>query len=224
MRTGALVTDIEPDRVRVRRGEEMEEIATRTVVWAAGVRGVAIAPLLAKAAGAEVDRIGRVIVRPDLTVGNRTDIFAIGDMAHTPAGDGPLPGVAPVAIQQGKYVARVIAARLQGRTVEPFRYRDYGAMATIGRSAAVAEIKGYRVGGFIAWLIWLFVHLMQLVSFANRVLVLLQWAWNYITFNRTARLITGEVTPLREGWPAQLASREDGAGATVKKGSRGSAE
>jgi NADH dehydrogenase len=121
----------------------------------------------------------------------RPDVFAIGDMASCAGKDGrPLPGVAPVAIQQGQHVARMIAARLNNKPDKPFEYRDYGSMATIGRSAAVAEMGRFRFTGYFAWLIWLFIHLMQLVTFQNRVLVLTQWAWNYVTRDRSARLIT----------------------------------
>jgi NADH:ubiquinone reductase (H+-translocating) len=136
-----------------------------------------------------------VIVNPDLTVPGHDEVFVIGDLAYCahPGGQ-PLPGVAPVAMQQGDYVAKAIRARLAGRPVTGFRYRDKGSMATIGRAAAVAQIGPLRLGGYPAWLAWLFVHLLYIVEFDNRLLILVQWAWNYFTRNRGARLITGRET------------------------------
>jgi NADH dehydrogenase len=197
--TGALVTDIQPDHVVVKRGDEVERIPTRTVLWAAGVQASPLGRRLAAATGAELDRAGRVVVQPDLTLAGHPEILVIGDLGHYRDERGqPLPGVAPVAIQQGSYAARLIQARVSAarRSLEltppPFLYRDYGSMATIGRAAAVADFGLLRFGGYLAWLLWLFVHLMYLVEFQNRVLVFLQWAWNYVTWNRSARLITGE--------------------------------
>lgn len=191
--TKCLVTGVAPDAITVRRNDQPEILPARTVIWAAGVRTTPLAKVLAAASGAEIDRIGRLIVQPDLSLPQYPDVFVIGDMAHCRGEDGqPLPGVAPVAIQQGKYVARMIHARLQGQTPPPFGYRDFGTMATIGRSQAVVNLKWLKTNGVLAWIIWLFVHLMQLVEFENRVLVFMQWAWNYLTFNRAARLITGE--------------------------------
>jgi NADH dehydrogenase len=156
---------------------------------------------LAAAAGAAVDRAGRILVEPDLTIPGHPEIFVIGDMAAVEwrrPGRPPttLPGVAPVAIQQGRYVADAIRRRLRGQSIAPFRYRDKGSMATIGRAAAVADLNWTWFSGWIAWLIWLFVHIVYLIRFENRALVLFQWAWNYATRNRTARLITG-VEPKR---------------------------
>jgi NADH dehydrogenase len=136
-----------------------------------------------------------VIVNPDLTVPGHDEVFVIGDLAHfAHQGGQPLPGVAPVAMQQGKYVAKAIRARLAGGPVAAFHYRDKGSMATIGRAAAVAQIGPLRLGGYPAWLAWLFVHLLYIVEFDNRLLILVQWAWNYFTRNRGARLITGHET------------------------------
>ncbi|MGH7129819.1 MAG: NAD(P)/FAD-dependent oxidoreductase, partial [Planctomycetaceae bacterium] len=144
-----------------------------------------------------VDRAGRVIVEPDLSLPGHPHLFVIGDLANYSHQDArPLPGVAPVAIQQGRYVARLIAARLRGETLEPFRYKDRGNLAVIGRRRAVAQLGRWKFGGFVAWLIWLLVHLMLLVQYQNRLLVLTQWAWNYVTFNRAARLITGKILPV----------------------------
>jgi len=191
--TGAIVTDIQPHAVTLKIGDRAEVIRTRTVLWAAGVQGVPLAKQIAEASNAQLDRMGRLLVQPDCTLPDHPEIFVIGDLANfTTANGKPLPGVAPVAIQQGQYVAKVIQARRAGApALPPFVYNDRGNMATIGRAAAVAEIRGYRIYGLLGWLPWLFIHLLYLVQFENRVLVLWQWAWNYFTRNRTARLITG---------------------------------
>ena len=193
VKTDAFVTEIERNGVTVRRGDRTELIPARTVLWAAGVQASPLGAVLNKSAGAELDRLGRVIVEPDLTLPGHPDIFVIGDLAHfSHQTSEPLPGVAPVAIQQGRYVADLISRRLRDKTAPPFRYRNYGSMATIGRAAAVAHIGPLRFNGYLAWLAWLFLHLMYVVRFENRVLVLIQWAWNYLTRNRSARLITGK--------------------------------
>lgn len=212
VRTSTLVVDIESGVVRVRCGESNELVPAHTVLWAAGVKASPLGEVIAAATGADLDRQGRVKVGPDLTVPGHPEILVIGDLAHCPGRDGqPLPGVAQVAIQQGAYAARLISARLAGRTVPPFRYRDWGSMATIGRHAAVADLLGVRLSGFLAWLAWLFVHLMKMVEFSNRVLVLAQWAWNYFTFNRSARLITNTAV-------APAAGRSSGQQATRRAG------
>jgi len=193
VRTGAMVTDIEADAVTIRCGEQRERIPTRTVLWAAGVQASELGRVLAAATGVPLDRAGRVVVEPDLSVTGNPEIFVIGDLAHFSHQAGtPLPGVAPVAMQQGRYVATLTMRRLRGETMPPFRYRDYGSMATIGRAEAVADLGWVRFSGFLAWLAWLFIHLIHLVQFQNRLLVLIQWAWNYVTWNRYARLITGK--------------------------------
>jgi len=203
VRTGALVTSIEPDAVTVRVGANDERIPARTVVWAAGVQASPLGRVLADRAGATLDRAGRVMVEADCSIAGHPEIFVIGDLAcFTHQTGTPLPGVAPVAMQQGRYVARLIQQRLVGGGAAPFRYRDKGSMAVIGRHAAVADIAGLRFNGSLAWLTWLFVHLMYLVEFDNRLLVLTEWAWNYVTWNRGARLITGrtkELSPRRRG-------------------------
>jgi len=174
--------------VRTHGGEEW--IDTRTVLWAAGVRASEMGKRLAAAVGVAQDRGGRIPVRPDLTVSGHPDIFVIGDLARCAGRDGaPLPGIAPVAMQQGRYVGRVIERRLRGGDAAPFRYVNKGELATIGRAAAVAHFGRLRFSGYPAWLLWLFVHLMYLVDFENRLLVFVQWAWNYATWNRGARLI-----------------------------------
>lgn len=167
-----------------------ERVLAHTVLWAAGVAGVRLARTL----GVPLDRAGRVIVGPDLSIPGHPEVTVIGDLAsfsHTPDGK-PLPGVAQVALQGGRLVAKNIAAELEGRAPEPFRYKDLGSMATVGRSRAVAWIGRLQMGGVLAWLLWLFVHLMALVSFRNRVVVLTQWAWSYTTWQRNARLIHEE--------------------------------
>jgi NADH dehydrogenase len=191
VRTGAVVTEIQPDSVAVRTGERVERIQARTVLWAAGVQASPFGRALAETTGATLDRAGRVIVGPSLSLTGHPEIVVIGDLAYFADGTGsPLPGVAQVAMQQGAYAARLIQDRLQGRFTPPFRYQDYGTMTTIGRHAAVANLFHLRFSGYIAWLVWLGIHLVQLVQFENRVLVLAQWAWSYATFNRAARLIT----------------------------------
>jgi NADH dehydrogenase len=191
--TKTMVTDVAADHVLVTFGGTQERIPTQMVVWAAGVAASPLAKMLADATGAKLDRGGRIVVEPDLSLPGHPEIFALGDMANYAHQDGqPLPGVAPVAIQQGKFVAKLVCARLRGKRIPTFRYRDLGSLATIGRSAAVAQFGKLHVSGFLAWMLWLTIHLMKLVGFRNRFLVLVQWAWNYFTFDRSARLITGE--------------------------------
>jgi NADH dehydrogenase len=195
VRTGTLVTDIHEDDVVLKSGERTEQVPARTVIWAAGVKASNLGKALATQTGAALDRAGRVSVEPDLTLPAHPEIFVIGDMAnYVHQGGKPLPGVAPVAMQQGGYAAKTIDRRLKGKSpLPPFRYKDRGSMATIGRRAAVAQVSRFKLSGFLAWLMWLFVHLIELIEFQNRLLVLIQWAWNYLTFNRSARLITGPV-------------------------------
>jgi len=192
VRLKTLVTDIKHDLVTVKTAAGTETLSARTVLWGAGVQASPLGRALAKAAGAEVDRMGRVVVAGDCSVPGHPEIFVIGDLAcFKDAAGKPLPGVAPVAMQQGRYVARLLEARRRGQAVPPFAYRDRGSLATIGRNAAVADLGWVRFGGYLAWLAWLFIHLLFLVEFENRLLVLLQWGWNYFTRNRAARLITG---------------------------------
>ena len=189
---GAKVTDVRRDDVDIQQGETTRTVKTRTVLWAAGVGATTFAKALATATGAQTDRAGRIVVEPDLSIKGYPDIFVIGDTAsYTHQNGKPLPGVAQVAVQQGHHVAKIIEDRLVGREPGPFHYRDLGSMATIGRGAAVAALGRVHLSGFVAWLMWLFVHLMHLVQFQNRVLVFMQWAWCYLTWNRAARLITG---------------------------------
>lgn len=190
--TQAKVKDIQADHLLVERNEDEQRIDTQTVVWAAGVRASHLGQLLANACGAALDKSGRVIVQKDLSLSGQPNIFVIGDLAACAQPDGSyLPGVAPVAMQQGDHVARVIRARLAGIADPPaFRYHDSGVMATIGRAAAVVDLRWLRFSGWFAWLAWLFVHIARIIQFENRFLILTQWAWNYFTRNRSARLIT----------------------------------
>jgi len=184
VRTSAMVTQVEAGAVRV--GET--RIVAPVILWAAGV---AASPL-GKQLGVPLDRAGRVLVHPDLSIPGHPEVFVIGDLASLKDEQGkPLPGVAPVAIQQGKYVARMIRRDLAGRARENFHYWDKGSLATIGRAAAIAQFGKIHISGFIAWLSWLFIHIFFLIGFRNRVLVLIQWAWSYLTYERGARLITG---------------------------------
>jgi NADH dehydrogenase len=193
VRTGAMVTDIKAHSVTIKCGDHSEVIPTRTILWAAGVLASPLGLALAKRLGAKTDREGRVIVDPDMTVPGHPEIFVIGDLSSFSHQTGkPLPGVAQPAIQQGRYVAEVIERRLRGEKMAPFRYFDKGNLATIGRGAAVADLNFFTLAGLPAWLIWVFIHLMYIVEFQNRLLVFLQWMWLYITFDRTARLITGK--------------------------------
>jgi NADH:ubiquinone reductase (H+-translocating) len=193
VRTSATVTGVTKESVTVSEGDRTETIPTRTVLWAAGVLGSPLGRIVAQETGATIDRAGRVSVEPDLTVPGRPEIFVIGDLANFVHQTGkPLPGVAQPAIQEGRYVAGVIARRLRGEKSRPFRYLDKGNLATIGRGAAVADLNGLRLSGFPAWLLWIFVHLLYIVEFQNRLLVFVQWAWFYFTWDRSARLITGK--------------------------------
>ncbi|MFO0576709.1 MAG: NAD(P)/FAD-dependent oxidoreductase [Polyangia bacterium] len=165
-----------------------EFIPTATVLWAAGVRPAPLTALL----GAPVDRAGRVVIEPDLTLPGRPEVFALGDMTAYLHQDGkPLPGTSPVAMQQARHAARCIEATLAGKPRPPFRYVDKGNMATIGRAAAIVHIKRLQLGGFLAWLFWLLVHIFFLIEFRNRIAVLFNWAYSYFTYKRGARLITG---------------------------------
>ena len=189
----AMVTELQPDSVMVKRGQGLERIPCRTMIWAAGVQASFLGKVLAKGTGANLDRAGRIIVEPNLTLAGHPEIFVIGDLAnYSHQGGKPLPGVAPVAMQQGRYVGQLLAKGVIDKSTAPFHYRDRGSMAMIGRASAVAQIGRFHLAGFFAWLMWLFVHLMYLVEFENKILVLVQWGWYYFSRNRAARLITGE--------------------------------
>ncbi len=190
-RTNAKVTAIGQRGITVQTPAGETHIASRTVVWAAGVKPSSFAEVLERRTGAARDREGRIIVHHDCSVPGHPEIFVAGDMAHFEDRGRVLPGVAQVAMQQGHYAARAIVKRLRGEPIEPFHYFDKGNLAVIGRASAVAQIGPLHISGFLAWLTWVFVHLMYLVEFSNRVLVFVQWAFFYFTFNRGARLITG---------------------------------
>jgi NADH dehydrogenase len=193
VRTDARVSNLDERSVTLITRNGTEVINCRTVLWAAGVQASPLARILAERTSAQLDNVGRIIVEPDLTLPGCPEIFALGDMAHVKDQKGnPLVGVAPVAIQEGRYAARLIMARLRGATLPPFRYRDPGAMATIGRNAAVADLGWLQLSGRLAWFGWVFVHLAKIAQFHNRVLVFAQWGWNYFTRGRSARLITGK--------------------------------
>lgn len=184
------VEAVERDHVLLGGGRRIDACTT---LWAAGVK----ASRLGRDVGGELDRIGRVAVNPDLSVPGRPEIFVIGDLASCKGEDGkPLPGLAPVAMQQGRHAGKNILRAIRGLTLEPFHYRDKGSMATIGRAAAIAKIGRIELTGLLAWLAWLFVHMMYLVGFRNRVAVLFNWAWAYVKMQRGARLIYGDVENL----------------------------
>jgi NADH:quinone reductase (non-electrogenic) len=186
---GSTVVDVDETGITIEDADgARQHIPARTVVWAAGVTASGLASQLAELTGAEQDRAGRLTVEEDLTLPGHPEVFAVGDMVRLR--DRTFPGVAPVAMQQGRYAAKAVRARLKGRTAPPFRYRDKGNLATIGRAAAVADIKGLKLSGFLAWVTWLVVHLFYLVGFQNRLLVLIRWSIAFVTRGRGTRLIT----------------------------------
>jgi NADH dehydrogenase len=194
LRLDARVTAIDGEGVAIEtKGQSApEHVPARTVLWAAGVRASTLGKKLAERTGVQLDRAGRVVVEPDLSLPDHPEIHVIGDLASfTYQGGKLLPGVAQVAIQQGRYAANLIRAKLAGGSVKPFHYFDKGNLATVGRNKAVADFGFVHVAGFAAWFLWVFVHLMYLVEFENRMLVFVEWVYNYITRNRGARLITG---------------------------------
>jgi NADH dehydrogenase len=189
-----MVIGVEPRAVTVAaNGEPHQRIPTATTIWAAGVKASGLATDLGQVTGAEVDRDGRVTVERDLTLPGHPEVVVLGDMVRLRDDRGgvvSLPGVAPVAIQQGQYAARLIRDRLEDRSTPAFRYLDKGNLATIGRGRAVADIRGLRLSGLLAWLVWLGVHLWYLIGFQNRLLVIIQWSISFFTHGRGARLIT----------------------------------
>ena len=191
---GRTVVGVDAEGVIVDDGSgQTERIPTRTVVWAAGVTASSLAAKLAERSGAELDRAGRVAVAPDLTLPGHPEVFALGDMVRVRGDDGVprvLPGVAPVAMQEGRYAANTVRTRLRWKHAPRFRYHDKGNLATIGRASAVADIRGVRLSGLIAWLTWLLVHLWYLVGFQNRIVVFIRWSFSFATHGRSARLIT----------------------------------
>ncbi len=184
---GRRVTSI--DALGVQLGGD--RIAAKTLVWAAGVTGSALGASI----GAPLDSAGRVIVQPDLTIAGHAEIFVIGDLACIPSHEPPVPGVAPAAKQMGRLAANNILLRMRGEPTLPFRYRDYGMLATIGRNSAVGIVGGVRLSGYPAWLVWLLAHIYFLIMFRNRLVVMIDWAWSYWTFQRFARIVFGPAPP-----------------------------
>jgi NADH dehydrogenase len=192
IQTKTRVTNIENEIVTFKQGDEIKEIPSKTILWAAGVKASPMGQVLAERTGVECDHAGRVIVEPDLSIRGYKNIFVIGDLGNFSHQNGkPLPGVAPVATQQGEYVAKLIKRRLKNRTMPPFHYNDVGSLAMIGQNLAVVDLGLVKLEGFIAWVFWLVVHIYFLIEFDTKLLVVFQWAWNYITRNRRSRLITG---------------------------------
>jgi NADH dehydrogenase len=191
-RTGVRVVAIDEMGLTITSAKGEERIEARTVLWAAGVTASSFTEVVAHATAAQRDKMGRIVVQSDLTVPGHPEIFVIGDIAHLEEKGAVLPGVAPVAMQQGRYAAGVILERLRGHVPEPFRYFNKGSLAVIGRAAGVADFGRFRFSGFVAWFLWLTVHLSYLAQFRNRLLVFIRWGFQYLTFDRGARLITGE--------------------------------
>ncbi len=195
IKTDSLVIDIDDNQLRVQQGDASETIRAKTILWGAGVKMAGLADILARESDAVQDRTGRIHVSANLQLENYPEVFVIGDMAYLEDKNGEaLPGVAPVAMQQGKYVAKLIRRQLKGKPVKPFRYLNKGSLAVIGRNAAVADFGFAHLAGWPAWLVWIFVHIAYLIEYENRLLVLIQWASNYLTRKKGARLITGDLT------------------------------
>jgi NADH:quinone reductase (non-electrogenic) len=188
VRTKAFVTGVDQEGVTI----GAERIPARTVMWAAGVQASPLGATL----GAPVDRAGRVPVRPDLTIEGHPEVFVVGDLSSLADAKGkPLPGMAPVAIQEGRWAAANLRRAVGGEAMVPFHYVDRGTMATIGRNSAVADIKGMQLTGLVAWPIWAIVHIFRIIEYRNRIMVFTRWAWSYLTYQRGARLISSETPP-----------------------------
>ncbi|MBM0742115.1 NAD(P)/FAD-dependent oxidoreductase [Phormidium sp. CLA17] len=207
VRTKTMVTNIEDNTVTAKQGDHVEHIPACTILWAAGIKASGMGQTLADCTGASLDRVGRVIVEPDLSIAGHPNIFVIGDLANfLHQGEKPLPGVAPVAVQEGKYIAKLITERLRGNTLPPFHYEEVGNLAVIGQNEAVADLGFVKLSGFLAWFVWIFAHIYYLIEFDNKLVVMIQWGWSYFTRNRGARLITGENLPI----PVEASSKDDG--------------
>ena len=192
VRTKTFVTAIDKEFVTLKCGDTEETIATHSVFWAAGVRASSLGKVVAAKTGADCDRAGRLMVAPDFSLPQYPNIFVIGDLAHyAHQGERPLPGVAPVAMQGGRYVARLISDRLQNKSTPAFKYNDTGSLAIIGHSSAVVDLNWTKMTGFPAWVVWALVHVMFLIEFDNKMIVMTQWLWSFFTRNQGARLITG---------------------------------
>ncbi len=193
VKTNTRMTGIDNDVVSLKTGDRTEQIHAKTILWAAGVKASRMGQVIKDRTGVELDRAGRVVVEPDLSVANYPNMFVIGDLANFSHQNGePLPGVAPVAMRQGEYMANLIKNRLAGKTMPDFHYIDRGSLAVIGRNAAVVDVGFFQFTGFAAWLIWTFLHIYFLIEFDNKVVVFVQWAWSYLTHNNGVRLITGK--------------------------------
>jgi NADH dehydrogenase len=193
VQTKTLVTNIAENIITTKQGDKIEQIPARTTLWAAGIKASPMGKVLAERTGAAIDRVGRVIVESDLSISGHPNIFVVGDLASfSHQNEKPLPGVAPVAMQEGEYVANLIRQRISGYSMAPFQYVDRGSMAVIGRNAAVVDLGYVKFSGLLAWLTWVFVHIYFLIEFDNKLIVMLQWGWNYWTRKRGARLITGD--------------------------------
>ncbi len=190
-RTSAIVTGVDAGGVTVKTREGTERIAAQTILWAAGVQASPLGAMLAKRAGAKIDRAGRVEVAPDLSIPDHPEILVIGDLAAISQDGHPVPGLAPAAIQEGRYAAKLIQTRLKNENPAPFHYLDKGSLATIGRNSAVAQIGPLRFSGILAWLAWIFIHLLYIAEFENRLVIAVHWAYDYFAYNQGARLITG---------------------------------
>jgi NADH dehydrogenase len=190
-RASSMVTGIDEHGVTIKSGDKETRFDARTVLWAAGVQASPLGHALARRTGVEIDKAGRVMVEPDLSVKGHPEILVVGDLAHFEQDGKLVPGVAPTAMQEGRYAAKLILKRLDNRKTEPFHYWDKGSLATIGRNRAVAQIGPFKFSGYLAWIIWLFVHILYIVEFESRVLIVFQWGYDYFTHNRGARLITG---------------------------------
>ncbi|HUE42840.1 MAG TPA: NAD(P)/FAD-dependent oxidoreductase, partial [Candidatus Sulfotelmatobacter sp.] len=215
VRKGVMVTNIDENGITFKQGDQTGKLAAKTVLWGGGVITTAFGKKLGERTHAATDKQGRIKVNPDLTVPNYPNIFVVGDLATLDGKNGkPLPGVAQVAIQGGAYAAKAIRARLEGKhDLKPFHYFDAGDMAVIGRASAVANIFGFHVSGLPAWLVWLFIHLINIVEFQNRVMVFIQWGFEYLTFSRGARLITGpSATDVDKQTQAAVAAQASGKG------------
>jgi len=180
--TNRMVTNIEKSRVNIRYGEEEETIKARTILWAAGVKASSLGKIIVEKTNAESDRVGRIIVEPNLSIKDYPNIFVVGDLANFSHQDNkPLPGIAPVAMAQGQYMSKYIKAQIKGETIPPFRYVDKGSLAVIGDNHAVVNLGFMKLSGFIAWLVWVFAHIYYLIEFDSKLVVMIEWGWNYIT-------------------------------------------
>jgi NADH:ubiquinone reductase (H+-translocating) len=208
VKCGARVKDINKDGLTIESRDNVDHIAAKTVIWAGGIKASSLGQILARRTNADTDKAGRVKVKPDLTVPNYPDIYVVGDLAAAVDTKGkPLPGVSQVAVQGGEYAAKAILRKVRGQPEPPpFRYHDQGSLAVIGRGAAVANAFGFHLSGLLAWTVWACIHVMNLGTFQNRLLVFFQWAIQDFTFSRGARLITG-IAPTDFNFNKELASR-----------------